>query len=102
MMNPDEAIPQSISLPGAGGGAPGGPGGPAGGGGSRDPDEILREAKALIAEAIAVEKDEEDLLQLEDIATKIQKYLATSQKLVDSVMGGGPGAKLIRKTAQAG
>lgn len=93
-----------------GGGAPGGapapaapgPGeesGPGEGGG--DSVSLLGQALDLIRQAIDVEPDEEDKLTLEQCTTLLQKVKASNQKLQDTAMGAGPGAKFLRK-AQGG
>lgn len=96
-------FPQSIPL--GGGGAPAGAGGAAPAAGGSDQagaEKLVQQAKVLIRQALEKEPDHEDAMQLEDIASRMQKYLATQQKMVDSAMGAGPGTKMVRKSAQQG
>jgi hypothetical protein len=70
-----------------------------------DPEVLVQKASDLIKRAIAAESDHEDKLLLEKITTECQQYLASQQKLGDTAMGAGPGAKMVRKAtarAQAG
>jgi hypothetical protein len=86
-------------------GGGGGMGAPAGGGAPApaiptpggNPEETARKAGELIRQAIEEEVDEEDRFQLEEIASKIQKYIASQQQLADTATGAGPGAKVLRK-----
>lgn len=90
----------TISLGGGGGGL-GGPPAPSGGGqpGPDSPEvtDLLDQAKKLIMQAESKEVDHEDKAKLMKMAADIQNFLGADQKLTDTVMGGGPGAKLIRK-----
>lgn len=105
--------PQTDPLAGLLGGG-GGMGGPAAGGlggpqpapaappeeeaaGSEDPVDLMKQALDLVRRALAVEKDEEDVLMLEKTTTQIQQYIANDQKMVDTAMGTGPGHKALRK-----
>lgn len=89
---------------GGGGGMGGGMGAPAPAGPEPaiptpggNPEETARKAGELIRQAIEEEVDEEDRFQLEEIASKIQKYIASQQQLADTATGAGPGAKVLRK-----
>jgi hypothetical protein len=84
--------PSSISVPSSGGAGGDGPD-------SSKVEDLINQAKELIAQAIGQEKDHEDKLLLEQIATDMQKVLANSQKLTDTIMGGGPATKIVRKTS---
>jgi hypothetical protein len=94
-----------MDILGGGGGAPEGMGGapaapaessiPRGGGGN--PEDTARQAGELIRQAIEEEVDEQDRYALEEIASKIQKYIASQQDLADTATGAGPGAKVLRK-----
>lgn len=106
-------------FPGLGGTGPGGPpsririppqGGPAGvsplggpadsqaqDGAQQNPEDLIQQAKDLIDKAIPLDPDHEDKLLLEKIATEMQQYLANQQKLGDTALGAGPGAKMVRK-----
>lgn len=98
-----------MDILGGGGGAPGG-GAPSGGGvqgpgtpniprnqEGGNPEDAAREAGKIIRQAIELEVDEADRLQLEEIASRIQKYIASQQDLADTATGAGPGAKVMRK-----
>ncbi len=67
------------------------------GGGDEDPVDLMKQALDLVRRALAVEKDEEDVLMLEKTTTQIQQYIANDQKMVDTAMGTGPGHKALRK-----
>lgn len=101
-----QAPPPSIQIggPGAGPGGPGGPPplGPAGpkpGGG----DPIANVKAALSAalddldEAKNNEHDPQDKALIVGIQASIHKLLGAGQAAEDSIMGGGPGTKLVRK-----
>ena len=64
---------------------------PSGGG---DSSNILREALAVIASYQEVEVDDEDLLEAEEIRSRIQRLLAKQQKERDGLLQGkfSPGA----------
>lgn len=70
---------------------------PQGGG---DSVTLLSDALSLIRQAIEVEPDDEDKLTLEQATTLLQKVKASNQKLTDTAMGAGPGAKFLRKAQQ--
>ena len=53
-----------------------------------DPAGLLREALAVIASYQEVEADDEDLLEAEEIRTRIQKLLAKQQKERDGLLQG--------------
>lgn len=94
--------PPSIQIPGSGGG-PGGPGGAPSGG---DPDagdvtSLLKQALALVNQAAAAEKDDIDASQIHQLAAALSKQIAAEQQLTDSVMGAGPGVKMVRKAGGA-
>lgn len=108
LASPDKEWTMSALAPQAGGPAPsitlggGSPQGQGGGGQPGAPDspevaDLLTQAKDLITKAEAKEVDHEDKAKLMKMAADIQAFLGTQQKLTDTVMGGGPGAKLIRK-----
>lgn len=110
LASPDKEWTMSALAPQAGGPAPsitlGGGGGPQGasqGQGtpgapdSPEVEDLLSQAKDLITKAEQKEVDHEDKAKLMKMAADIQAFLGTQQKLTDTVMGGGPGAKLIRK-----
>lgn len=78
----------------AGGGKPGAPDSP-------EVEDLLSQAKDLITQAEQKEVDHEDKAKLMKMAADIQAFLGTQQKLTDTVMGGGPGAKLVRKAMGA-
>lgn len=99
------AFPPTIEIPGLGGGGPGmPPGGPesAPPGGGEDPISLVQQAAELIRQAIGLEPDHEDKLQLEKLTTGAQQYIASQQQLVDTATGAGPGAKLVRKASSGG
>lgn len=90
----------------AGPGGPGGPGGapPSAIGSGNDPDaqnvtELLRKAADLLGQAATAEKDDIDAAAIHKLAVGVHQQIAAEQKLNDDVMGAGPGAKMIRKTA---
>jgi hypothetical protein len=58
---------------------------------------LLRQALELVRRAALAEPDDIDQAKIEDIGTKIAGCLAEQQKTMDTVMGGGPAAKLMRK-----
>ena len=102
--------PGAFSLPAPGPPGPGpgglgaGPGGPSGGSdaGPGDPDagdvaSKLRKALALVQSAAQQEKDDADASSITAIAASIHKAIANETGLADKVMGGGDGAKMIRK-----
>lgn len=91
---------------GGGGGGPegllsaaqGAPPEDAGGGGN---SESMRQVKELLRSILENEPDEQDSLLLEKMLTEAQQYLANEEKLVDTALGAGPGARLLRKTQGA-
>jgi len=90
--------PPSIPLPSGGG--PSGPG--AGGSGPDGPDspdveKAVNDAISSIQTALDGENDPGDKAILAKILADLHKYLGDQSALVDKVMGGGPGSKLIRK-----
>lgn len=94
--------PPSISI----GGGPGGPGGPSGGpqGGGDGPDSeqvknLLTQALKLIRQAEDLEGDPADQAKIAKAAADIRGFLGAQQDMMDSVMGGGPGAKVLRKSS---
>ena len=57
-------------------------------GGGDGPDSVrviglVRRAKALLQQALVLERDHEDALMLEKVTTELTRFLATNQKLVD-------------------
>jgi hypothetical protein len=98
--------PAAIQIGGPNHGAPAPPPGPDSNG-PGDPDapsvaDKLRKALKLITAAADQEGDDGDTAGLHDIAAKISKAIANETGLADKVMGGGDGAKLIRKAASSG
>lgn len=93
--------PASINI---GGGDPGGaPGGPQSGSGKGDgPDsELVRqkvqEAIASLREAEDAEGDAADQAVISGAVAQLRKFLGQQQQMEDSLMGGGPAVKAIRK-----
>lgn len=107
MMTPQG--PVRLPYPGEpGGGAPsGGPGGPSlppggppsgpPGGGPGGGAAILRQVLELLQQYMKVERDDEDLAVGAKLIAQAQGLLAQQQKERDAVMGGGPGAKMLRR-----
>jgi hypothetical protein len=92
--------PPSIQIgggdPGAGPGAPSGPGAPGG-----DPIAAFKAALTKLSEdaldATKLAHDPIDKQMILKIAGEIHGIIAGHQKEEDSLMGGGPGAKMIRR-----
>lgn len=106
MFPPTGPAPDAIQIGGPNHGAPAPPPG-ASDAGAGDPDaasvaDKLRKALKLVTAAADQEGDDADTAGLHDIAAKISKAIANETGLADKVMGGGDGAKLIRKAASAG
>lgn len=91
-----------------GGGPPMGPSGPpapapSGGAGSvtsppsGDHTDNIRHAIELLDQYMTEENDDEDLALVSKIQADLQKLLANNQKLTDTAVGAGPGAKFLRK-----
>jgi hypothetical protein len=90
---------------GGGGGAPGGPPALPPQDPSQDPQQqnsdpadLVRQALDLIRQAAQSETDDIDQANLEDIGTKLAKYLADQQKLTDGMMGTSDIHRGVRKT----
>ena len=98
-----QAPPPSINIGGpAQGGPAGGP--PSAIGAGNDPDAqqvtgLLRKAFSALTQAAQLEKDDIDASAISKLAAQVHSQIAAEQKLTDDVMGAGPGAKMIRKTA---
>lgn len=94
--------PQSIKL---GGGAPAGPGASGGsdyGPGGDGPDS--EQVKSLVSAAITnlrkaedLEGDPGDQSLIAKCVADLRKFIGAQQADLDSIMGGGPGAKIMRK-----
>lgn len=107
-MLPTGPPPAAIQIGGPNHGAPAPMGGPSAPdtNGPSDPDSAsvadkLRKALKLVTAAADQEGDDGDTAGLHDIAAKISKAIANETGLADKVMGGGDGAKLIRKATSA-
>jgi hypothetical protein len=72
------------------------------GGGEGSNSEDMRQVKDLLRKILENEPDEQDSLLLEKMLTEAQQYLANEEKLVDTALGAGPGARLLRKTQGTG
>lgn len=101
MFPPTGPAPAAIQIGGPSHGAPA-PGPDTNG--PSDPDSAsvagkLRKALKLVTAAADQEGDDGDTAGLHDIAAKISKAIANETGLADKVMGGGDGAKLIRKAS---
>ena len=108
--------PRSIQIGGGPGGlggpgAPVGPGGPLGapvgpgvphqsdGPDSKKVKQLLSQARDLIDQAQKLEGDAPDRVMISELAHKITAFIGAQQKTMDSVMGAGPGVKMIRKNS---
>lgn len=78
------------------------PAGPDDQGGDSTPEDLIQQAIDLVKQAVDLDPDHEDKLNLEDTITKLQKYLASQQQMTDKAMGAGPGVKAIRKASGGG
>lgn len=106
-MLPAGPPPAAIQIGGPNHGQPVPPPGAADSNGPSDPDsgsvaDKLRKALKLVTAAADQEGDDGDTAGLHDIAAKISKAIANETGLADKVMGGGDGAKMIRKAAAGG
>ena len=96
------ALPPGLGAPGLS--APG-PGASDNGPGDPDSGSVatkLRQALKLVQAAADQEGDDADTAALHSIAANIAKAIANETGLADKVMGGGDGAKMIRKAANGG
>lgn len=97
-------------MQGLGGGAPAGPppeeapdlGSAITSPGKGDNSDNLRNAAAMIQTYLEGESDDEDIAEGTKIAALIANLLAKQQKLEDTAVGAGPGAKLVRKSRGGG
>jgi len=76
--------------------------GPGGGGGQPGPDSpaveaAIHDAIDSLGKALDGENDAVDKATISKWIADMHKFLGDQQNLVDTVMGGGPGTKLIRK-----
>ena len=67
-----------------------------------DKTDAIREAIELLHVYMTEEEDDEDLALVSKIQADLQKLLANNQKLEDTAMGAGPGAKFLRKAGGGG
>lgn len=88
--------PPNIPLPGGGGGPPDAGGGKPGPD-TPDVEKSIQDAITSITDALNAENDPPDKALLAKILADLHKFLGDQTALVDKVMGGGPGTKLIRK-----
>lgn len=104
MSNMIPTPPQSIQIGGGQGAPGGGPGAPQGGG-DVDPASVKKNLKDAVASLLAAQQaegDDADAAQIAQLVAKIHTLIAGHQQLQDQVMGGGPGAKIVRKTTPRG
>lgn len=94
--------PDLAALLGAGGPPPGpqpgpGSGGPDNGTAPSDPVAVVQQMVDLSKQYLDVEKDQQDLLQMQKIGTLLQQLLAKDQQDADQVMSGATNPRALRK-----
>jgi hypothetical protein len=92
--------PPSIRIGGGPAGAPqGGQAGQSDGPDSQKVKDLLSQARDLIDQAEQLEGDDTDRVMISELSHKITAFIGAQQKTMDSLMGGGPAAKVMRKNS---